>query len=60
MILCLPDYAYGHGVDVGARQIYSKHPEITVETIWTPVGTPDFTSYILNIIEAKPDVVQMG
>lgn len=60
VIACLPDYAYGHGVAVGLRQIYEKHPDIKLEFIWTPVGTPDFTSYILKIIESKPDVVQMG
>ncbi|MEN3184268.1 MAG: ABC transporter substrate-binding protein [Atribacterota bacterium] len=60
VIACLPDYAYGHGVAVGLKQVYEKHPDIKLEFIWTPVGTPDFTSYILKIIESKPDVVQMG
>lgn len=60
VIACLPDYAYGHGVSVGMKQVYEKHPDIKLEFIWTPVGTPDFTPYILKIIESKPDVVQMG
>ncbi|MBP8933433.1 MAG: ABC transporter substrate-binding protein [Candidatus Atribacteria bacterium] len=60
VIACLPDYAYGQGVGVGMKQVYEKHPEIKIEFIWTPVGTPDYTSYILKIIESKPDVVQMG
>ena len=60
VIACLPDYAYGHGVGVGMRQVYEKYPDIKVEFIWTPVGTPDYTPYILKIIESKPDVVQMG
>ncbi|MCS7241212.1 MAG: ABC transporter substrate-binding protein [Candidatus Caldatribacterium sp.] len=60
VIACLPDYAYGHGVAVGLKQVYEKHPDIKLEFIWTPVGTPDFTSYLLKIIESKPDVVQMG
>lgn len=60
VIACLPDYAYGHGVGVGMKQVYEKHPDIKLELIWTPVGTPDYTSYILKIIESKPDVVQMG
>ena len=60
VIACLPDYAYGHGVGVGMKQVYEKYPDIKLEFIWTPVGTPDYTSYILKIIESKPDVVQMG
>ncbi len=59
--LCLPDYAYGHGAHTGAMQVFgSRYPDIKVDVIWTPVGTPDFTPYIIKMIESKPDVVMMG
>jgi branched-chain amino acid transport system substrate-binding protein len=59
--LFLPDYAYGRGAAAGAHKVFStKYPNINVEEVWSPVGTPDFTSYIIKIKEAKPDVVMMG
>lgn len=59
--LFLPDYAYGRGAAAGAHKIFSsKYPNIKVDEVWSPVGTPDFTSYIIKIKEAKPDVVMMG
>ncbi len=59
--LFLPDYAYGRGAAEGAHKIFSsKYPDIKVDEVWSPVGTPDFTSYIIKIKEAKPDVVMMG
>lgn len=61
VILFLPDYAYGRGAAEGAHKIFeSKYPDIKVSEVWSPVGTPDFTSYIIKIKEAKPDVVMMG
>jgi branched-chain amino acid transport system substrate-binding protein len=61
VILFLPDYAYGRGAAEGAHKVFkSKYPNIKVEEVWSPVGTPDFTSYIIKIKEAKPDVVMMG
>ena len=61
VILFLPDYAYGHGAAKGANKVFKeKYPHIKVSEIWSPVGTPDFTSYIIKIKEAKPDVVMMG
>jgi len=61
VILCLPDYAYGHGAYTGASQVFgTRYPDIKVDVVWTPVGTPDFTPYIIKMIEAKPDVVMMG
>lgn len=61
VIMLLPDYSYGHGAETGAMTVFNnKYPEIKVETIWTPVGTPDYTSYIISVKEKKPDVVMMG
>jgi len=61
VMLFLPDYAYGRGAAAGAHMVFSsKYPQIKVSETWSPVGTPDFTSYIIKIKEAKPDVVMMG
>ena len=61
VMLFLPDYAYGRGAASGAHKVFStKYPNIKVSETWSPVGTPDFTSYIIKIRDAKPDVVMMG
>jgi len=61
VVLFLPDYAYGRGAAAGAHKIFeSRYPDIKITEVWSPVGTPDFTSYIIKIKEAKPDVVMMG
>src|SRR3972149_3679678 len=61
VMLFLPDYAYGRGAAVGAHRVFKgKYPQIRVSEIWSPVGTPDFSSYIIKIKEARPDVVMMG
>ncbi|NIO11377.1 MAG: ABC transporter substrate-binding protein, partial [Deltaproteobacteria bacterium] len=50
VMLFLPDYAYGRGAAEGAHKIFSsKYPHIKVSETWSPVGTPDFTSYIIKI-----------
>jgi branched-chain amino acid transport system substrate-binding protein len=61
VMLFLPDYAYGRDAGAGAHKTFSnRYPGIKISETWTPVGTPDFTSYIIKIEEAKPDVVMMG
>jgi branched-chain amino acid transport system substrate-binding protein len=61
VVLFLPDYAYGRGAAKGANKVFStKYPHIKITEIWSPVGTPDYTSYIIKIKEMKPDVVMMG
>jgi branched-chain amino acid transport system substrate-binding protein len=61
VMLFLPDYAYGHGAAKGAHKVFKeKYPNIKVSETWSPVGTPDFASYVIKIKEAKPDVVMMG
>ena len=61
VMLFLPDYAYGHGAAKGANKVFKeKYPNIKISELWSPVGTPDFTSYIIKVKEAKPDVVMMG
>jgi branched-chain amino acid transport system substrate-binding protein len=61
VVLFLPDYAYGRGAAKGANKVFStKYSDIKITEIWSPVGTPDYTSYIIKIKEIKPDVVMMG
>lgn len=61
VMLFLPDYAYGHGAARGAKRYFKeKQPNIKLSELWSPVGTPDYTSYIIKVKEAKPDVVMMG
>lgn len=61
VVLFLPDYAYGRGAATGAHKVFGgRYPDIKITEVWSPVGTPDFTSYIIKIKEIKPDVVMMG
>jgi len=61
IVLFLPDYAYGHGASKGAHTVFkAKYPHIKITDMWSPVGTPDFTSYLIKIKEMKPDVLMMG
>ncbi len=61
VMLFLPDYAYGRGAAEGAHMVFkNKYPHIKVSETWSPVGIPDYTSYIIKIKEVKPDVVMMG
>jgi branched-chain amino acid transport system substrate-binding protein len=61
VVLFLPDYAYGRGAAKGANKVFStKYSHIKITEVWSPVGTPDYTSYIIKIKEMKPDVVMMG
>jgi branched-chain amino acid transport system substrate-binding protein len=61
VVLFLPDYAYGRGAAKGAHKVFgTKYPHIKITEVWSPVGIPDFTSYIIKIKEMKPDVVMMG
>ncbi len=61
VMLFMPDYAYGRDAAAGAHKIFkAKYPDIKVSETWSPVGTPDFTSYIIKVQEANPDVVMMG
>ncbi len=61
VVLFLPDYAYGRGAGEGANKVFkTRYPDIKVSEVWSPLGTPDFTSYINKVIELKPDVVMLG
>lgn len=54
-----PAYAFGHDQWAGAQDAFKKLG-ITAEYLESPVGTTDFTSYLLKIMEKKPDAVMLA
>ncbi len=54
-----PAYAFGQDQWAGAKDALEKRG-ITAEYLESPVGTSDFTSYLLKIGEMKPDVVMLA
>jgi branched-chain amino acid transport system substrate-binding protein len=54
-----PAYAFGQDQWAGARDAF-KRLGITAEYLESPVGTSDFTSYLLKIMEMKPDAVMLA
>lgn len=54
-----PAYAFGWDQYAGAKDAAAKYGA-KMEYIEAPVGTADFSSYILKIADKKPDVVMMA
>jgi branched-chain amino acid transport system substrate-binding protein len=54
-----PAYAFGRDQWVGAKAAFDKRG-IKVEYVESPVGTSDYTSYLLKIGEKKPDIVMLA
>ncbi len=54
-----PAYAFGWDQYAGAKDAAAKYGA-KMEYIESPVGTADFSSYILKIADKKPDVVMMA
>lgn len=54
-----PAYAFGWDQYAGAKDAAAKFGA-KMEYIEAPVGTSDFSSYILKIAAAKPDIVMMA
>ncbi len=55
--LITPDYAYGHSLEAGYKDVLSHIGGTLVGDELTPLGTTDFSSYLTKIDAAKPDVV---
>jgi branched-chain amino acid transport system substrate-binding protein len=55
--LITPDYAYGHALELGFKDVLAKGGGTIVGNDLTPLGTTDFSSYLTKIKGAKPDVV---
>ncbi len=54
-----PAYAFGRDQWAGAKAAFDKRG-IKVEYIESPVGTSDYTSYLLKIKEKKPEIVMLA
>ena len=54
-----PAYAFGWDQKAGAKDAIEKYGA-KLEYAESPVGTPDFTPYLLKIAEKKPDIVMMA
>ncbi len=54
-----PAYAFGRDQWAGAKAAFDKRG-IKVEYVESPVGTSDYTSYLLKIKEKKPDIVMLA
>jgi branched-chain amino acid transport system substrate-binding protein len=52
-----PDYAYGHALETGFKDVLGRIGGTVVGNEQTPLGTTDFSSYLTKIDAAKPDLV---
>ena len=52
-----PDYAFGHTLQAGLEKACAKAGGSKVGADLTPLGTTDFSSYLIKAQAAKPDVI---
>jgi branched-chain amino acid transport system substrate-binding protein len=52
-----PDYAFGHTLQKGFEANLKKYGGTEVGASLTPLGTTDFSSYLIKAEAAKPDVI---
>jgi branched-chain amino acid transport system substrate-binding protein len=52
-----PDYAFGHTLEAGMIKAAAKLGGVRVGGALTPLGTTDFSSYLIKAEGAKPDVI---
>jgi branched-chain amino acid transport system substrate-binding protein len=57
--LITPDYAFGHALETGFKDVLGRIGGAIVGNESTPLGTTDFSSYLTKIDGAKPDVVMV-
>lgn len=50
-----PDYAFGHALEAGYKDLESKLGISIVGDDLTPLGTTDFSAYLTKVLNAKPD-----
>ena len=56
-MLLTNDYVWGHNTSKATRKLADAYGADIVDELLVPQGTRDFTSYLLKIQQAKPDVV---
>jgi branched-chain amino acid transport system substrate-binding protein len=52
-----PDYAYGHTLQAGLEKAAKQLGGVEVGADLTPLGTTDFSSYLIKAQAANPDVI---
>ena len=52
-----PDYAFGHTLEAAAKADLAKMGGTVVGNALTPLGTADFSAYLIQARAAKPDVL---
>lgn len=52
-----PDYAFGHTLQAGLEKAASKLGGVKVGADLTPLGTTDYSSYLIKAQAANPDVI---
>jgi branched-chain amino acid transport system substrate-binding protein len=52
-----PDYAFGHSLLEGYKDIEKKLGVTVVGEDLAPLGTTDFSAYLTKVLDAKPDVL---
>lgn len=52
-----PDYAYGHTLQDGLQKEASKRDGVTAGADLAPLGTTDYSSYLIKAQAANPDVI---
>jgi branched-chain amino acid transport system substrate-binding protein len=57
--LITPDYAFGHALETGFKDVLGHLGGSIVGNEYTPLGTTDFSSYLTKIDAAKPDVIMV-
>lgn len=55
--LITPDYAYGHALEAGFKDVLARVGGEVVGNELTPLGTTDFSAYLTKIDAAKPNCV---
>lgn len=56
-LLLTNDYVWGHNTSKATRNLVGKFNGKIIDELLVPQGTRDFSSYLLKIQQAKPDVV---
>jgi branched-chain amino acid transport system substrate-binding protein len=56
-MLLTNDYVWGHNTSKATRKLAEANGANIIDELLVPQGTRDFTSYLIKIQQAKPDVV---
>jgi len=56
-LLLTNDYVWGHNTSKATRKLAEANGAKIIDELLVPQGTRDFTSYMIKIQQAKPDVV---